>query len=86
MEPLPLVTRSWESVFMDYITSLSKSKECSSIMVVIDRYSKYATFIAIPADCKADKAARLFVKHIVKLWGVLKSIVSDRNLRFTRCF
>ncbi|KAH9648372.1 Endonuclease [Citrus sinensis] len=55
-------------------------------MVVVDRYSKYATFIAAPADCKADEAARLFVKHIVKLWGVPKSIVSDRDPRFTGRF
>ena len=65
---------------------MPKSEGCGSIMVVVDRYSKYATFIATPADCKADEAARLFVKHIVKLWGVLKSIVSDRDPRFTVCF
>ena len=53
---------------------------------VVDRYSKYATFIAAPTDCKADEAARLFVKHIIKLWGVPKSIVSDRDPRFTGCF
>ena len=41
-------------------------------MVVVDRYSKYATFTAALADCKADEATYLFVKHIVKLWGVLK--------------
>ncbi|KAH9726762.1 Endonuclease [Citrus sinensis] len=82
LEPLPLATRPWESVSMDFITSLPKSKGCGSIMVVVDRYSKYAAFIAAPIDCKADEAARLFVKHIGKLWGVPKSIVSDRDPRF----
>ena len=86
LEPLPLAIRPWESVFMDFITSLPKSKGCGSIMVVVDRYSKCATFITAPADCKADKAARLFIKHIVKLWGVPRSIVSDRDPRFTKCF
>ncbi|KAK9233383.1 hypothetical protein WN943_023632 [Citrus x changshan-huyou] len=86
LEPLPLATRPWESVSMDFITSLPKSEGCGSIMVVVDRYSKYATFIAAPVDCKADEAARLFVKHIVKLWGVPKSIVSDRDPRFTGRF
>ena len=50
------------------------------------RYSKYATFIAAPGYCKADEAARLFIKHIVKFWGVLKSIMSDRDPRFTKRF
>ena len=35
-------------------------------MVIVD-YSKYATFITAPVDCKVDKVACLFVKHIVKL-------------------
>ncbi|KAH9752509.1 Endonuclease [Citrus sinensis] len=86
LEPLPLATRPWESVSMDFITSLPKSEGYGSIMVVVDRYSKYATFIAAPINCKADEAARLFVKHIVKLWGVPKSIVSDRDPRFTGRF
>ena len=71
---------------MDFITSLPKSEGCSNIMVVVDCYSKYATFIAALADYKVDEAARLFVKHIVKIWGVPKSIVSDRDPRFTGCF
>ena len=71
---------------MDFITSLLKSEGCGNIMVVVDRYNKYATFIAAPADCKADEAARLFVKYIVKLWRVSKSIVNDRDPRFTGRF
>ncbi|KAH9723181.1 Endonuclease [Citrus sinensis] len=86
LEPLPLATRPWESVSMDFITSLPKSEGCGSIMVVVDRYSKYATFIAAPVNCKVDEAARLFVKHIVKFWGVPKSIVSDRDPQFTGRF
>ncbi|KAH9744594.1 Endonuclease [Citrus sinensis] len=86
LEPLPLATRPWESVSMDFITSLPKSEGCSNIMVIVDRYSKYATFIDAPVDCKVDEAARLFVKHIVKLWGVPRNIVSDRDPRFTGRF
>lgn len=62
---------------MDFIPTLPKSEGFGSIMVVVDRYSKYATLIAVPTNCKVDKVACLFIKHIVKLWGVLKSILSD---------
>lgn len=51
-------------------------------MVVIDRYSKYPTFITTPTDYKVNKATHLFIKHIVKPQGVLKSIVSDRDSLF----
>lgn len=67
LEPLPIASRIWESVTMDFISALPRSEGCGSIMVVVDYYSKYVTFIAAPTDCKADKAARLFIKHIIKL-------------------
>ena len=86
LEPLPLAIRPQESVSMNFITSLPKSKGCGSIMVIVDYYSKYVTFIAAPVDCKVDEAARLFIKHIVKIWGVPKSIVSNRDPRFTGRF
>ncbi|KAH9736089.1 Endonuclease [Citrus sinensis] len=86
LELLPLATRPWESVSMNFITSLPKFKGCGNIMVVVDRYSKYAIFITVLVYCKVDEAAHLFVKHIVKLWGVPKSIVSDRDPRFTGRF
>ncbi len=44
-------------------------------MVVVDRYSKYAIFIATLVDVKVEEAARLFIKHVMKVWGVPKSIV-----------
>ncbi|KAK3037385.1 hypothetical protein RJ639_030483 [Escallonia herrerae] len=36
-----------------------------------------------PADCTAEEAARLFLKNVVKYWGLPKVIVSDRDPRFT---
>ena len=86
MEPLPTPKRPWESVSMDFIMALPKSEGFGSIMVVVDRFSKYATFIAAPTDCTAEEAAKLFLRNIVKLWGVPESIVSDRDPRFTGRF
>lgn len=86
LEPLPIPERSWESVSMDFIVALPKSEGCGSIMVVVDRFFKYETFIAAPTDCTAEEAARLFMKNVVKYWGVRRSIVSDRDPRFTGRF
>ncbi|KAI5328758.1 hypothetical protein L3X38_028155 [Prunus dulcis] len=83
LEPLPVPTRPWESLSMDFIVSLPKSEGCGSILVVVDRFTKYATFIPAPAECNAEEAARLFLKHVVKYWGIPKSIISDRDTRFT---
>ncbi|KAG8386598.1 hypothetical protein BUALT_Bualt03G0164900 [Buddleja alternifolia] len=35
------------------------------------------------ADCTAEEAARAFFKNVVKYWGLPKSIISDRDPRFT---
>ncbi|KAL5775964.1 hypothetical protein ACOSP7_013524 [Xanthoceras sorbifolium] len=86
LEPLPIPERPWESVTMDFISALPKSDGCGSIMVVVDRFSKYATFIAAPTDCTAEQAARLFLRDVVKYWGVPRTIISDRDPRFTGKF
>ena len=57
-----------------------------SIMVVVDRFSKYAVFIAAPHACTAHEAAELFLNHVVKIFGLPKDIVSDRDTRFTGRF
>ncbi|RVW63081.1 Transposon Tf2-11 polyprotein [Vitis vinifera] len=72
-------------VTMDFIIGLPKSEDSGSIIVVVDRFSKYATFIAAPTDC-TEETTRLFLKHVVKYWGLPKFIISDHDMRFTGKF
>lgn len=86
LEPLPIPDRPWQSVSMDFISGFPKVDACKSIMVVVDRFSKYAVFIPASHACPADEAARLFFKHVVKYWGLPEDIISDRDTRFTGRF
>ncbi|KAL0445817.1 UNVERIFIED_CONTAM: Transposon Tf2-11 polyprotein [Sesamum latifolium] len=86
LQPLPIPTRPWESVSMDYISGLPKVGDLGSIIIVVDQLSKYATFIAAPNHVAAEGMAHLFFKHIVKYWGLPKDIVSDRDSHFTGVF
>ena len=79
LEPLPTAERPWESVTMDFIIGLPKSERYGSIIVVVDRFSKYATFIAASEDCTTEETTRLFLKNVVKYWGLPKFIISDRD-------
>ncbi|KAE8726163.1 Detected protein of unknown function [Hibiscus syriacus] len=83
LEPLPVPQRPWDSITLDFISALPKSEGYGSIMVVVDRFSKYGTFIPCPKDCTAEEAARAFFKNVVKHWGLPRSIISDRDPRFT---
>ncbi|KAL0406140.1 UNVERIFIED_CONTAM: Transposon Tf2-11 polyprotein [Sesamum latifolium] len=86
LQPLPIPMRPWESVSMDYISGLPKVGDLGSISIVVDRLSKYATFIATTKHVTAEGTAHLFFKHIIKYWGLPKDIVSDQDSRFTGVF
>ncbi|XP_049389049.1 uncharacterized protein LOC125853412 [Solanum stenotomum] len=86
LEPLPVSEHPWENVTMDFITSLPKSDGYRTIIVVVDKFSKYAAFIPAIAGCTTNEAARLFFKNVVKYWGLLRHIISDRDPRFTGNF
>ena len=78
-EPLPVADHPWESISMDFITSLPKSNGLGTIMVVVDRFSKYATFMPSTVGCTAKEAAQVFFKNVVKYWGLPRYIISDRD-------
>nr|GEV54814.1 hypothetical protein CTI12_AA187700 [Tanacetum cinerariifolium] len=66
LEPLLMPKGPWESVSMDFITCLPKSKGGRSIIVVVARFSKYGNFITSPPDVTADDKAKLYFKNVVK--------------------
>ena len=71
---------------MDFITQLPEAQGFNGIFVVVDRFSKYATFVPMKSQCKAADVAKLFFRHVVKYWGLPLNIVSDRDARFTGKF
>ena len=72
---------------MDFVTGLPKTtKSHDVIWVVIDRLTKSAHFIPIRMTFSLEQLADLYVREIVRLHGVQKSIVSDRDAQFTSKF
>jgi hypothetical protein len=51
---------------MYFITQLQESHGYSGIIVGVDRFSRYATFIPTKVLCQVEEVAKLFFKHIVK--------------------
>ena len=72
-------SKDGESIFMDFIMGLPTSEGRNWMLVVVDRYSKYTTFILALKECSTEQAAYLFFKHVVKYWDLVRSIVSDRD-------
>ena len=87
LEPLDIPQWKWDSISLDFVTHLPWSvRGHDSIWVIVDRLTKCAHFLPINQKMSLDKMAELYVREIVRLHGVLESIVSDRDPRFTSRF
>ncbi|GLT72473.1 hypothetical protein SLA2020_444050 [Shorea laevis] len=65
---------------MDFLGGFPKVEGMDTVMVIVDRLSKYIVFIAV------DMAAKLFFTHAVKIFELLEDIISDRDPKFTGRF
>ena len=71
---------------MDFIVGLPQSGECNTTWVAVGRLAKMAHFIPCKDNITAKDLALMFIKHIFRLHGLPKDIVSDRGLLFTSNF
>ncbi|GBG86598.1 hypothetical protein CBR_g41663 [Chara braunii] len=84
LKPLPIPERPGESLFMDFMDTLVTSKSgMRQIFVIVDRFSKFARLVAMPETAKTEYVIKLFKENWVRDFGLPKSIVSDRDVRFT---
>jgi hypothetical protein len=83
LQPLPPPEEPWAEITMDFIEGLPLSEHANIILVVVDRLTKYAHFLALKHPYTASSVAKVYLDNIVKLHGVPLSIISDRDKVFT---
>ena len=71
---------------MALITYLPTPEGFDLVFTIVNRFSKYTTFIPYKGTCIAPDLARIFYDHIVCNFGMPKKIVSDRDSRFLSKF
>ncbi|GJY28172.1 putative reverse transcriptase domain-containing protein [Tanacetum coccineum] len=77
----------WEKITMDFVTKLPKTANgYDTIWVIVDRLTKSAYFLPMRENDPMEKLMKLYMKKVVTRHGVLVSIISDCDGRFTSLF
>ncbi|CAN6454199.1 unnamed protein product [Victoria cruziana] len=77
----------WYEVTMDFVMGLPRTQRKHNVIwVIVDRLSKSAHFLAIRASMPLENLADLYISEIVRLHGIPRAIVSDRDPRFASRF
>ena len=87
LHTLPVPGQPWESIAMDFIGPLPPSPTGENFLwVIIDRMTSLVHLVPIKTSTDAAELADRYIREVVRLHGVAKSIVSDRDPRFTSKF
>ena len=68
---------------MDFLTDIPPSQGSTTILYVVDRFSKSCHLIPLPGLPTALQTAEALFTHVFRHYGVPEDIVSDRGPQFT---
>ena len=86
LQPLSVPDQIREHLSMDFIEGLPISRGYDSILVVLDRLSKYVHFILLQFLFNVQTVAKILTRELVRLHSIPQSIISDRDKVFHSFF
>ncbi len=87
LQPLPIPAGPWQHVSMDFVGPFPRTpRKNTHVMVIVDRFTKWAYFIPTKDNLTAKEVAKLFLDRVYSNHGMPRAIISDRDARFTSDF
>lgn len=83
LQPLPVPEQAWQMVTLDFVEGLPKSHGFDSILVVVDKLTRYAHFIPLKHPFTALDVAKAYMDFVFKLHEPPDALVSERDSIFT---
>jgi hypothetical protein len=82
-QPLPVPQRPWSHLSVDFLTDLPPSQGNTTVLVIVDRFSKSCRLPPLPGIPTALQTAEALFTHVFRHYGVPEDIVSERGPQFT---
>lgn len=83
LKSLEVPHKPWSEISMDFIEQLPESSGFDSILVVVDRLTKWAIFIPTNTSLTSSGLAEILIDRLISQHGLPSAIVSDRGSKFT---
>ena len=85
VQPLPVPLWPWSHVSLDFVW-LPFSGGFSTILTVVDWFSKVTHFVPLPKLLSDKETAELVLQNVFRLHGLPSNVVSDQGPQFTSVF
>ena len=85
LKPLPIPSRPWTDVTLDFVTGLPISNGYNAILMVVDHLTKERHYIPYTTDengTTTEATAQLLLQNVWKLHGLPSSFTSDKGTQF----
>ena len=73
-------------VTLDLTTGLPHSEECDAVLIVIDKLTKFATYLPTLGTMNQQEFAKLFMTKITRCYGLPVGMVADRDPCWAKSF
>ncbi len=86
LQPYLFPERPFDVISMDFITELPVSDGFDTVLVVVDKLTKYGLFIPTKASNGEKETGGIVFKHVIRDYGLPRQLVTDRDPRWTGDF